>query len=72
MTTAYVRTTGEILKEFNVAPDTGPSSAEVIHRREQSGPNSLAYAMRKIAWSIPVAQTKYYRLSARCWLPGAA
>ncbi len=30
MTTAYVRTMGEILKEFNAAPDTGLNSAQVI------------------------------------------
>ncbi len=47
MTNAYIEITGEILKEFNVAPDTGLTRAEVIHRRGQFGPNHLTQAARR-------------------------
>ncbi len=69
MTAAYIRTTSEILKEFNIAPDTRLNSAQVIHRREQSGPNSLTYAMRKSLWDIPASLTSnviVYLFAAGC------
>jgi hypothetical protein len=51
MTSAYVQTTGEILKEFNVALDAGLSSIAVIHTQAaaiQSEPSYSGHAQEPL------------------------
>ncbi|KAG9783928.1 calcium ATPase, partial [Aureobasidium melanogenum] len=58
MDQAYVRSTSEVLKYFNVSEETGLSSAQVAEARRQYGRNSLPEDPPTPLWQLVLEQFK--------------